>query len=95
VSLAPVRELALRECATQRLVPEQVAGSGIDLSMAVVRLESRLVRYVEQNGRFVNTCEGPVDAARASAAIPGVFAPVTLGPEGLLATAAVARWVEP
>ncbi len=69
---------------------EGVATSGVDLRLAVVSLESGDLRYVTQNGTFVDRDNGPLPelgsvplpaAVRASAAVPGVFPPVRLGDE--------------
>ena len=83
-SLDPLRDLAERAGAPWRLDIARVQESGIELRLAMVSLESGQVHYVDQNGYVRGTNEGAgpfhlLDAALASAGIPGVFPAVTLG----------------
>ncbi|MEE6281848.1 patatin-like phospholipase family protein [Georgenia sunbinii] len=70
--------------------PAAVPASGVTLRIAVVALESGELRYVTQDGSFVDRENRPVEvdatvelveAVRASCAIPMVFPPVRLGAE--------------
>ncbi|WP_298459839.1 patatin-like phospholipase family protein [uncultured Cellulomonas sp.] len=70
--------------------PGRVPGSGVQLRIAVVGLESGELRYVTEAGRLVDRSNRPVpggatiaitDAVRASSAIPVVFPPVRLDGE--------------
>jgi predicted acylesterase/phospholipase RssA len=79
--LDPIRQkLALR------LDPGKIATSGAVLRMSTVSLESGLVRYIDQSGRFIDdgTLVPLIDAAIASASIPAIFAPQKLGSENFI-----------
>lgn len=64
--------------------PHKLARSGIKLRLAVVGLESGLLRHVDEHGEIFGVESGPVDlvdAAIASASIPMMFPPRLLAGE--------------
>lgn len=76
----------IRQKLAANVDPNLVAGSGVVLRMATVSLESGKVRYIDQMGRFIDdgTTVDLVQAAIASASIPGFFAPQPLGSENFV-----------
>ena len=74
---------------TEVFDPRRVAGSGLQLRIAMVALETGELHYMRQDGALVNRQDqvidrGPHNLTRgvlASCAIPGVFRPVPIGAE--------------
>lgn len=84
LNLSPIQAML-----AERLDPERVARSGIQLRIGMVSLEAGELRYVTETGHLVGRDNVPLgldpvplrDAVMASASIPVVFPPVRLGSE--------------
>ncbi|HLZ84058.1 MAG TPA: patatin-like phospholipase family protein [Caulobacteraceae bacterium] len=76
----------IRQKLTVKLLPDKVAKSGAILRMATVSLESGLVRYIDQNGRFIDdgTQVDLIQGVMASASIPAIFPPQRIGNENFV-----------
>jgi predicted acylesterase/phospholipase RssA len=70
----------VRQKIDSQIDPAKIAGSGLELRIAVVNLTTGQTRYVDQRARFVDD-DFPVnlrDALQASASIPIAFPPMAL-----------------